>query len=388
MKNILLIGINGVYNFGCEAIIRGSVEILKSLDENIKISYASYNYDYDKKKLSDCPVHVIDRSNSRKKITIRRIIKKILSFVNIDIALPYDDIKFIKKYNFDTVFSIGGDMFTISSNGGFGKSLPLFLEKCQQKGLRYIHFGCSIGPFESNKEALTFFKSHLSKVDLIVAREMKTINYLNKIGVTKNVKLAPDPAFFVESELIKHENNSNKTKTIAINLSPLSSLHFYNTIQESINKMVNAIIDLLKKSEFNLLLVPHVFSKIDSDNDILYLMQIFEALPNDLKKRVAIIQDDLGFIGTKRELLNCDYVIASRMHCAVNAANSKIPTIFISYSEKAKGMVEMVYENSKNIIKLEDFENADKILDLIKHNNFNSNIEEMQKFDFSFLKCI
>ena len=29
MKNVLLVGIDGVYNYGCEAIVRGTVKILK-----------------------------------------------------------------------------------------------------------------------------------------------------------------------------------------------------------------------------------------------------------------------------------------------------------------------------------------------------------------------
>ena len=47
MKNVLLIGIGGVYNYGCEAIVRGTIEILRNVDPAIKISYASYNYEDD-----------------------------------------------------------------------------------------------------------------------------------------------------------------------------------------------------------------------------------------------------------------------------------------------------------------------------------------------------
>ena len=31
MEKVLLIGIDGVYNYGCEAIVRGTVEILKAV---------------------------------------------------------------------------------------------------------------------------------------------------------------------------------------------------------------------------------------------------------------------------------------------------------------------------------------------------------------------
>ena len=51
MRNVLLIGIGGVYNYGCEAIVRGTVNILKSINPEVKISYASYNYEDDVQRL-------------------------------------------------------------------------------------------------------------------------------------------------------------------------------------------------------------------------------------------------------------------------------------------------------------------------------------------------
>ena len=43
MEKVLLIGIDGVYNYGCEAIVRGTVEILKAVNPKIEVTYASYN---------------------------------------------------------------------------------------------------------------------------------------------------------------------------------------------------------------------------------------------------------------------------------------------------------------------------------------------------------
>lgn len=51
MKKVLLIGIGGVYNYGCEAIVRGTVNILKTIDNRIEVYYASYNYEDDMKSV-------------------------------------------------------------------------------------------------------------------------------------------------------------------------------------------------------------------------------------------------------------------------------------------------------------------------------------------------
>lgn len=54
MEKVLLIGIDGVYNYGCEAIVRGTVEILKAVNPKIEVTYASYNFEDDRKRLSAC----------------------------------------------------------------------------------------------------------------------------------------------------------------------------------------------------------------------------------------------------------------------------------------------------------------------------------------------
>ena len=67
MKNVLLIGIGGVYNYGCEAIVRGTVNILKTINPNVHISYASYNYEDDVRRLADCDIRIVkrDRKSTR-----------------------------------------------------------------------------------------------------------------------------------------------------------------------------------------------------------------------------------------------------------------------------------------------------------------------------------
>ena len=39
-----------------------------------------------------------------------------------------------------------------------------------------------MGKFEKNLNALNFFKKHLLKVDLILARERNTVEYLQRLG--------------------------------------------------------------------------------------------------------------------------------------------------------------------------------------------------------------
>ena len=95
--------------------------------------------------------------------------------------------------------------------------------------------GASVGKFEQNLKALNFFKKHLKSVDLIVAREIVTVNYLNSLGIKQNVVFAPDPAYFVKCPSLSSEGKSESI-TVGINLSPLSALYHYDSLETAVKK--------------------------------------------------------------------------------------------------------------------------------------------------------
>lgn len=387
MKKVLLLGIAGTYNYGCEAIIRGTIEILNSFQPKLDVYYASYNYEDDLKRLIGCNVKIIKR-NKKSRWGIRNILRKSLSLVGIkcDSFSPYDSTNWLSA--FDVVFSIGGDMYTLNAKNGFDKSLPLFFENCVLSNKKYILWGASIGPFESNPEAKEFFKRHLKKASLIVAREKNTVEYLQKLGIEENVSLAPDPAFYVrETKLSTCEDNGflNKNKIIGINLSPLSARYQYKSIDLAIEKQSFAIEQLVKNFDCSVVLIPHVFSSFDHDNDLKYLKAIYEKLSGKVpKEKLKIISDDLGFVGLKPFLRKCDAVVAARMHCAINAIAAGTPAVFLSYSSKSNGMAQMVYGSEEAVVKLIDFERITEWCPnfLKKFKKENLNINATLSFDF------
>ena len=380
MKNVLLIGIGGVYNYGCEAIVRGTVNILKSINSEIRISYASYNYEDDLRRLTDCDIRIIQRKRIGR-WSFHNIVRKLLSLVNIDYILPYDSTDWLDGY--DTIFSIGGDIYTLYPDGTYDASLPLFLEKCQARGIKYVLWGASVGKFEKNSKALAFFKKHLRKIDLIVAREWVTVDYLNSLGIVQNVVFAPDPAYFVECPFLDKDKKKQGT-TLGVNLSPLSALYHYGNIEIAINKQVEAICGLAGELNCRLMFLPHVFSDSMNDNDLFYLEQI----ANKVRSKgysVDVVNSDPGFIGLKRFLNKCDFVIAARMHCAVNAITMNIPTIFLSYSEKANGMAEYVYNTKNAVLSLTEFEDYSQVANVMKKWDEKSCINSIKKFQFNCL---
>ena len=111
MKMIIgLYGIYGLYNFGCEAILRGSEKLIHMIDKNIDIIYFSYNYDYDVNILRNVNLKVIKiEPNSN---LLLRILNKIGSIFNTEKRIMLIDYKKIIN-SVDELWSIGGDMYTI-----------------------------------------------------------------------------------------------------------------------------------------------------------------------------------------------------------------------------------------------------------------------------------
>ncbi len=379
MEKVLLIGIDGVYNYGCEAIVRGTVEILKAVNPKIEVTYASYNFEDDRKRLSDCDIKILPRPK-RRRWSWYNIVRKCLSYLHIPYVVPYDKLDWV--VGFDTVFSIGGDIYTLASNGSYNASLPLFLEQLQQRGIKYILWGASVGKFEENHLALRFFSHHLSKINLIVSRESNTWEYLQSLNLNANLCLAPDPAFLVKNP-VNLVPEQHEGIIIGINLSPLSALYEYGSIEEAVAIQAEAVIRLIERRGGEGLFLPHVLSPDKSDNDLLYMKAIYDKLPKNFQDKIMIIDSDPGFVGLKRFIVKCDYVIAARMHCAINAITVSVPTLFLSYSEKAKGMAEFVYGSKDMVVALGDFENTQLVIERLEKCKFQSRIEEIRDFDYN-----
>lgn len=362
MKKVLMIGLYGVYNYGCEAIVRGSVEILKhKYNGNVKIFLATPSLIDDKRRLSDCDVEFVERKFN--KYCPLNIVRKLSNKIGYNFPVIIEDIEDIEQY--DAIYSVGGDIYTLDHEGFAPLNFIAFANKCIDKGIPYYMLCSSIGPFNDNYELKTIIP-HLKKIDKIYAREQETIRYLFSLGVEDNVQFLSDPAFQVKKGLIK-DNNLDKKIKIGINLSPLSTIHFYKNIESGIEKQVNAIERLLNLDEdIEVFLIPHVKSSVENDDDFAYLKLIYERINSLLKKRVTYISEDNGFIGRKQILVKMDYVIAARMHCAINAICCHVPTLFLSYSKKAIGMSELIYETDKGVLSLPDLEDERKVMLMLK----------------------
>lgn len=92
----------------------------------------------------------------------------------------------------------------------------------------------------------------------------------------------------------------------------------------------------------------------EKDDDLRYLRKVKQAIEPEHQKLLTLLKSDPGFVGTKKELINCDLIIAARMHCAINALAAHVPTILIAYGRKAVGMCQYVYGNHDWVLQLSE----------------------------------
>lgn len=371
---VLLTGIQGTYNYGCEAIIRGTAIILRNMIPDVKIDYVSPNrLADDAKRLQGSGVQVIGYDITTKmKFFTNRVLRKL----NLPNSVNRFSAFYLKKY--DAVLSIGGDIYTIWSNGGYARHLVELGDLCERIHVPYILWGCSVGPFEKNPEIKLVFQKHLKRISLIVAREQVTIDYLKTIGVDKNVIFSFDPAFSVQFPTGK---DNEKKMTLGVNLSPLSLKYLNFDESECVKMYADLLCGFIEQFGHKIILLPHVVDCVNSDNDLYYLRKIYKAIPSNIREHVTLVNNDPGFVGIKKYINQCDVVIAARMHCAINAVATGVPAIFLSYSEKSKGMSKLVYGSTDYCIPLSQFNigNIEELEHLMSNVKLDSNIMDRIK---------
>ena len=256
----------------------------------------------------------------------------------------------------NAAFSIGGDIYTLRPNGDYSMAFPKFGNAALKRGIPYVLWGASVGPFTENPEAERAFTKHLKGLSLITARETATVDYLRSLGISDNVVQCADPAYVVAPEIMANGSRQTDKFTIGINLSPLSIRYADHYEEEAIHTQAKTIEGLIKAFDARIVLIPHVVSDFnEGDDDFRYLRKIQQEIASEYQEAVTLLESDPGFVGAKKELIKCDLVIAARMHCAINALAAHVPTILVAYSHKAVGMCQYVYGNRDWVLPLSEF---------------------------------
>lgn len=364
---VLIIGTGSLLNYGCEAIVQGTYNILKDIFPNCSITVASDDPEYDKNILPT-DIHFV---TYKKRFTLYRIFKGILrrvfhigngSAIRMNTSLGK---------NFDIVLSSGGDNYCETPEYKIYdilEDLMLIGEKAARKGNRYILWGASVGPFH-DKEIRKRVVENLSLSDAIFLREELSYHYLEQFkDLSLKLHLIADPAFQMMPEDCPFEKESGQIY-IGVNMSELAVSHSIRDTQivhDSKKSMAKILDDLLdRNANIVFVFIPHVNLE-GPQNDMNFLQPLYDNMR--YKERVHLIKPGYGARRTKGLISKLDLLIAARMHCCVGGISVGTPTLFVTYSNKGRGMSRYAYGHHKYEIECSAlFDSPDKFISLTEN---------------------
>lgn len=345
--NILLIG-NGSYrNRGCEAIVRGTIGILRSeFGSEVKVRSgvmaAPDVVTAQNAQETDPSV----RSFSISEIGPRGSLKWWLSQANKRLGTTFQHHVWDLHRATTGVLAaleVGGDNYSLD----YGRPLRFMAmdRYLKSRGIPLIIWGASVGPFDKDKEYAPHIFKHLQGVDGIFVRETASLEYLHQNGISRNVRLVADPAFLmepVEPRILPREFRVH-AGTIGINLSPLMARFCSGNIQGSgleawklrASELVMSVLDQVDRP---VLLIPHVSSPNYQDDDFSFLESLRTIVQDKSKIPVGIVPLGLNAEESKWVISQCAVFAGARTHSTIAALSSCVPTLTLSYSIKAQGI--------------------------------------------------
>lgn len=345
--HFLLVG-NGPYlNRGCEAIVRGTMAILRNeFGAGISVTLASFGN----------PVLIQRQAGSETDAAIRHVCLSLPSeppspFLRwrqraarlmgpgvLPPHIPTSDFRVLREpaRRACCALEIGGDNYSLDYDGP-----ALFMEMdtlLQAQGVPVILWGASVGPFDTSPESVPGIWSHLKTLRRIHARESFTVEDLTRQGVSANVVAAADPAFAMDATRPPASKLGFEWKPgmIGLNLSPLMARYVTGGRIDAWLAMSAAIVAaVVTRTRRDVLLVPHVTKPADDDHA--FLKKVGAAC-NTAIGQVACMSGDLTAAETKWVISQCAVFVGARTHATIASLSSGVPTLSLAYSRKARGL--------------------------------------------------
>ena len=315
MKYILY-GFGGSYNHGGEAIIQTTCEMIRSIDKDATIVLSTHFREQDEEFclpveqycVRDLEALCKEKEDGNQNRFTSNVYKEVINEIEKDAI----------------VMSVGGDNYCYDNWQKW-----IIIHECAKKaGARTVFWSCSIEPAMISNEMLL----HLKSFDLITVREGKTYEALVRAGLT-NVKKCYDVAFLLEPKEVDLPTGFEEGNMVALNLSPLVLRREKKPgiIKQNLLQCMN---EILRKTPYKILLIPHVLMPVDNDVDA--LSEIKEYYKKE--ERVILFDKNCSASEYKYLISKCRFGIFARTHASVAAYSSMVPTIVLGYSIKSVGI--------------------------------------------------
>lgn len=349
MENeLFILAGNGPYlNRGCEAIVRGTVKILRSHFDSPKFFLDSYFYDKNglaaQRAGEDDPDITHEEAwGSHKRFDFEWFVTNIVRRT-LPGALKHFFYGNLKTYlpQAKAVLAIGGDNYSLDYHD-YPISCTSLDEMVVSYGKPLVIWGASVGPFSKDPAYERYIIRHFKKVHLFV-RETSTLNYLNEKGLIENVHRVADPAFLMDPvEPAKEKLDIQYDEgAIGLNISPLLSRHnACGDTRKWTETSVAIVQSIIGRTGRTVYLIPH------THDDFPFLRDVMRGL-DPRKGRVFLIPDTLSAAEIKWVIGRMSFFAGARTHSTIAALSLCVPTLSFGYSVKSRGINQDIYGHMK-----------------------------------------
>lgn len=323
----------GSNNHGCEALVRGTENIILNSDDKAKFVLSSADAESDK-IIEDVEIRPAKTRNLSK-------LEKVVAYIDLRINKS-ENYALEKMYSpivkdaedCDVCLSIGGDTYCYGDNHG----AQILTEELKKSGKKIVLWGASIGEEDLSEQKL----KSLNDFDAIFAREPITYELLKGKNANEKIYCFSDPAFCMERSEVNPIEGFEKDNTLGFNVSPLVAKS-----NPEIKKISEDFISfIIENTTMKILLVPHVTE--DGNNDYEFMKPIYEKFAET--ERVAILPPTLDARQYKGYIARTRFFIGARTHATIAAYSCGVPTITLGYSVKARGISKDIFGEEKYVI--------------------------------------
>ena len=251
----------------------------------------------------------------------------------------------------DLVIDLSGDMLTDDYGPHVAYSHYIPLLRAIIVGKPFFICAQSIGPFTLTRLLARFI---LQRAAAITARDHLSLDYLQAIGLglaNDRIEQTADLAFLLAPAEGSRAAAILEQEGIALDGRPLLGISLSQLIEDQFKKHNPAarnqdFIGLLKAAlqqvaqtrDIQILLIAHVTGPSDHKNDRLIANRMHDAIGSNIT--AFVLQGDYRPEELKAIIAKCTVFCGSRMHANMGALSMHVPTVAISYSHKAPGIMQ------------------------------------------------
>ena len=169
----------------------------------------------------------------------------------------------------------------------------------------------------------------------------------------------PDPVFVLTRQVVDLPKIFKEDKgVIGINLSNfvLGAFDLNTSFGKQVRELIKYIID---KTEFNILLIPHVLW--DAQDDRIVANNVYKLFQDT--GRISVLDSDIyNYLQLRYIISKCRLFIGARTHAVISAYSTCVPSLALGYSIKSKGIAKDLGLDNNLVVNCKDNESNNSLL--------------------------